>query len=168
MSRLARLLRPGSLAVVGGGIWGGNVIRQARAFGFRGPIWPVHPTRPTIAGEPAFRDIAALPQGPDAAYVAINRHATVAAIAALAEHGTGGAICFASGFREAETQSADATRLHHDLLSAAGDMPLLGPNCYGLVNALDGIAIWPDQHGCTRLETGVAVVTQSSNIAINL
>jgi acyl-CoA synthetase (NDP forming) len=47
-------------------------------------------------------------------------------------------------------------------------MPILGPNCYGLINALDGVALWPDQHGCLRVERGVAIITQSSNIAINL
>src|SRR5690606_31323970 len=51
---------------------------------------------------------------------------------------------------------------------AAGAMPLLGPNCYGFVNALDGAALWPDQHGCVPVERGVAILTQSSNIAINL
>uniref|UniRef100_UPI0035638F4C acetate--CoA ligase family protein n=1 Tax=Sulfitobacter sp. TaxID=1903071 RepID=UPI0035638F4C len=44
----------------------------------------------------------------------------------------------------------------------------LGPNCYGFINALDGALLWPDQHGCSRVETGVAILTQSSNIAINL
>ncbi len=37
-----------------------------------------------------------------------------------------------------------------------------------MINALDGAAIWPDQHGCTRVDSGIAILTQSSNIAINL
>ncbi|MDZ7714528.1 MAG: hypothetical protein U5L06_16235 [Rhodovibrio sp.] len=51
---------------------------------------------------------------------------------------------------------------------AAGEMPLLGPNCYGLINYLDGALLWPDQHGGQRVQAGVALVTQSGNIAINL
>jgi acetyl-CoA synthetase len=47
-------------------------------------------------------------------------------------------------------------------------MPILGPNCYGFVNALDRVALWPDQHGCAPVDRGVAILTQSSNIAINL
>ena len=43
-----------------------------------------------------------------------------------------------------------------------------GPNCYGLINYLDGALLWPDQHGGARVERGVAIVTQSSNIAINM
>ena len=26
-------------------------------------------------------------------------------------------------------------------------MPIIGPNCYGFVNYLDGAPLWPDQHG---------------------
>lgn len=47
-------------------------------------------------------------------------------------------------------------------------MTILGPNCYGFLNYLDGVALWPDQHGGERVESGVAIVTQSSNIALNL
>ena len=47
-------------------------------------------------------------------------------------------------------------------------MPFLGPNCYGLINYLDGAPLWPDQHGGQRVERGVAILSQSSNIAITL
>lgn len=47
-------------------------------------------------------------------------------------------------------------------------MPILGPNCYGFINYLDGALLWPDQHGGQRCDSGVALITQSSNIAINL
>ena len=54
------------------------------------------------------------------------------------------------------------------LVAAAGDMPILGPNCYGVINYLDGALLWPDQHGGVRVDKGVALVSQSSNIVINL
>ena len=47
-------------------------------------------------------------------------------------------------------------------------MPVLGPNCYGFINYLDNALIWPDQHGGEKVHSGVAILTQSSNIAINL
>ena len=47
-------------------------------------------------------------------------------------------------------------------------MPILGPNCYGVLNAVDQVALWPDQHGLVPVERGVAILAQSSNIAINL
>ena len=47
-------------------------------------------------------------------------------------------------------------------------MPILGPNCYGFINYLDRSVLWPDQHGGKVVDRGVAILTQSSNLAINL
>ncbi len=170
MSRrdLSRLLRPRSVAVIGGGTWCANVVEACRKIGFSGDIWPVHPTREAVAGARAFASIDDLPSAPDASFVGINRTATIPAIKSLSDMGGGGAICFASGFGEAVAEIAGAADLEAQLVKAAGDMPVIGPNCYGLLNYLDNVAIWPDQHGGVPVETGVAIVTQSSNIAINL
>ncbi len=165
---LQRLLRPRSIAVIGGGVWCENVIRQCLSFGFDGDIWPVHPNREKIAGVPAVRTISDLPRAPDAAFVGINRHATLGAVADLADLGAGGAVCFASGFLESEGEDGDGANLQEHLLQAARDMTLIGPNCYGYINALDGALLWPDQHGAQKVDSGVAIITQSSNIAINL
>jgi acyl-CoA synthetase (NDP forming) len=163
-----RLLKPRSIAVIGGGVWCANVIDQCRKIGFEGDIWPVHPSRDTVAGLSAYRNIALLPSAPDAAFVGINRDGTIEAMRALSIMGAGGAVCFASGFREAQAERQDGQAKQAALLEAAGGMPFLGPNCYGFLNYLDGAALWPDQHGGVRVDRGVAIVTQSSNIAINL
>jgi acyl-CoA synthetase (NDP forming) len=47
-------------------------------------------------------------------------------------------------------------------------MPLIGPNCYGLLNYLDGAMLWPDQQGGQRVDEGVAIITMSSNVGFNL
>ncbi len=160
---LSRLLRPRSVAVFGGG-WGANVVEQLVKAGFEGEIWPVHPTREAVSGIRAYPSLDALPAPPDAAWIGVNRDATIDIVRDLAAGGAGGAVCFASGFRE----TADGADRNAALLMAAGDMPVIGPNCYGLLNYLDGATLWPDQHGGRRVERGVAILTQSSNIAINL
>ncbi len=165
---LSRLIRPKSIAIIGGGAWCSEVIRQTEKIGFAGDIWPVHPKAEHVLGRKAFASINELPAAPDATFIGINRHATISAVKDLAAKGAGGAVCFASGFSEAAAEDAAGSDLQADLVAAAGDMPILGPNCYGVINALDGAAIWPDQHGCQRLDSGVAILTQSSNIAINL
>ena len=165
---LDRLLRPKSIAVIGGGPWCTNVILQLQKFGFAGPIWPVHPSKPTIADIPAYPSIESLPATPDASFIGINSHATIEAVKALVQQGAGGAVCFASGFQEAIDEISDGAALQSQLLMAAGKMPIIGPNCYGYINALDGTLLWPDQHGATKTNSGVAIITQSSNIAINI
>lgn len=162
MSRLDRLLRPRHIAVLGAG-WALNVIEQCQKMGFNGRVWPVHPTKTEIGGLRAYASLADLPEAPDATFVGVNRFATLDVVAELAAMGAGGAICFASGWTEAGEPG-----LQDRLIAAAGEMPILGPNCYGVINYLDGALLWPDQHGGVRVETGVALVSQSSNIVINM
>ncbi|MEM6305438.1 MAG: acetate--CoA ligase family protein [Pseudomonadota bacterium] len=165
---LSRLLRPKTIAVVGGGAWCRAIVMQCLKIGFRGPIWPVHPTTKDIEGLPVYPTLEDLPNPPDATFIGVNREATVAIAKSLSAMGAGGAVCFASGFKEARAEDAAGAGLQDALLEAAGDMPILGPNCYGFINYLDGALLWPDQHGGVPVESGVALITQSSNIAINL
>jgi len=168
---LSRLLRPKSVAIIGGGAFGTNVVEQCLKMNYAGAIWPVHPSRAEVHGVPAFKSVADLPGAPDAAFVAVNRNLTIDIIRELSAMGAGGAICFAAGFRETGSYDADGERLQAELIEAAGSMPIIGPNCYGLINYADGALLWPDQHGGRRLgegERGVGIITQSSNIACNL
>ncbi|RYG91252.1 CoA-binding protein [Loktanella sp. IMCC34160] len=164
MRDLSRLLRPASVAVIGGGAWCRSVLEQLDKAGYDGLVWPVHPKGGEIGKNRVYTSLNDLQQAPDAAFVGINRDATIDAVGQLSAMGAGGAVCFASGFAEV----GDGSERNAALLAAAGDMPILGPNCYGMINAVDGALLWPDQHGCTRVESGVAILTQSSNIAINL
>lgn len=168
---LSRLLRPKSIAVVGGGFFAPNVVKQSLKMGFAGDIWPIHPTKGEIAGVRAYRSLSELPHAPDATFIGVNRHLTIDVVRELSATGAGGAICFAAGFRETAHYEAEGQDLQQALIEAAGDMPIIGPNCYGLINYADGALLWPDQHGGRRLrdgEKGAAIITQSSNIACNL
>ncbi|MDJ0956921.1 MAG: acetate--CoA ligase family protein [Arenicellales bacterium] len=164
MNRLQRLLRPRSIAVFGG-YFAEAVIRQCDRMGYDGEIWPVHPEREQILNRPCVRRAEDLPAAPDAAFVGINRNATIGIVQALANMDTAGAVCYASGFKEVGDEGVE---LQEQLIAAAGDMPILGPNCYGFINYLDGALLWPDVHGGKRIDHGVALISQSSNVGINL
>jgi acetyl-CoA synthetase len=168
MRDFARLLNPRTIAVIGGGAWCESILMAAHQIGYSGDIFSVHPSGKEIAGQRALRRLEDW-QGPiDAAFIGINRHAAIDAVKSLQELNAGGAVCFASGYTEAQAEDANGIELQRRLVGAAENMPLLGPNCYGFINALDRVAIWPDQHGMVPVERGVAILTQSSNIAINL
>ena len=156
------MLNPKSIAVIGGNP-AAAVVRQCQKLGFTGQIWPVHPTRKEMHGVACFASVNDLPGIPDAAFVAVNRHLTLDAVKQLSKMGAGGAVCYASGFSE-----TGDTDLQQQLVLAAGDMPLLGPNCYGFINTLDGVALWPDEHGCVSVDRGVGMISQSGNVGINL
>jgi acyl-CoA synthetase (NDP forming) len=161
---LERFVKPRSIAVFGG-YQAQEVIRQSDRMGYEGEIWPVHPKKDEILGRKVFRSVADLPGSPDAAYVGVNRNLTIDIVRDLAARDAGGAICYATGFTEAGEEGSE---LEKQLLEASGDMPLVGPNCYGILNYLDGAMLWPDQQGGRRVEEGVAIITASSNVAFNL
>ncbi|MDX8483309.1 acetate--CoA ligase family protein [Mesorhizobium sp. VK24D] len=170
MRRLERFLRPKSIAVFGGQ-QAAAVVTQSIKMGFAGDIWPVHPSKVEVGGRPAYRTVTDLPGAPDAAFIGVNRNLTVEVVKGLAERGAGGAVCFAAGFSEIGAYEQDGKRLQVELVVAAGEMPVIGPNCYGMINYADGALLWPDEHGGVRLPEsgrGVGIITQSSSIAINL
>ncbi|MBL4766949.1 MAG: acetate--CoA ligase family protein [Rhodobacteraceae bacterium] len=168
MSDLSRLFNPRRIAVVGGGAWCDSIMGAAQRIGFDGEIIPVHSSGKMIAGKVSVCRVQDIVGQIDAAFIGINRHSTLETVASLSGLGAGGAVCFASGFSEASAEDVAGDDLQALLIEAAGKMPVLGPNCYGFINALDRVAIWPDQHGMQPVESGVAILTQSSNIAINL
>ncbi len=168
MAGLDRLFRPKSVAVIGGGYWARSIIEQCRKIGFQGAIYPIYPRATDVDGIPVYRTLADLPETPDAAFICVNRNATIDVVRELSQMGAGGAVCFASGFLESQAETQDGASLQAELVSAARDMPIVGPNCYGFVNYLDQACLWPDQHGGIPVDRGVAIITQSSNIAINL
>ena len=143
-----RFLNPQTIAVFGGA-QAQEVIRQSDLMGFDGEIWPVHPKQTEILGRKVYRSVADLPGSPDAAYVGVNRNLTIDIVRDLAGRNAGGAICYATGFTEAGQEGAD---LQRQLLEASGDMPLIGPNCYGMLNYITGAMLWPDQQGGRRVE----------------
>jgi len=164
LQNLQRLIAPKTIAVVGGSV-AEEVIRQCRKIGFEGQLWPVNAKRSHIEGLACFPDIDSLPSAPDATFIAVPRDPTIEIVAALARRGAAGAVCYASGFAEVD---AAGLALQNKLVECAGEMALVGPNCYGMLNYLDGSALWPDRQGGKRVERGVALITQSGNIGLNI
>jgi acyl-CoA synthetase (NDP forming) len=161
---LKRMLAPRHLAFIGGRSMA-RALKRCAEGGYQGQMWLVNPQNDSLEGVPCVRSVADLPEGPDAVFIATNRDLTLTCVAELAAKGAGGVICYASGFAET---GAEGQALQDKLLKAAGDMALLGPNCYGLLDYLHSSALWPVAHGGKAVEKGVAVLTQSGNFAYNL
>ena len=166
MSRtnLSRLISPKSIAVVGNR--GANfAIRESKKLGYNHKIWAIHPTLDFLEGIKCYKDIKDLPEAPDATFIAVNAESAIAIVADLKSIGGGGAVLYASGFGELGEKGI---KRNQRLVEAADGMPLIGPNCYGFINSLDGVALWPDVHGCEPVLSGVAIITQSGNIGLNI
>ncbi len=152
-----RLLNPRHIAFIGGAD-AGVAIGEARRAGFAGLMWAVNPRRESLAGLACLASIGDLPEAPDAVFLAVPAPAVPGAVAELAAMGAGGIVCYTAGFGEAHEEGR---RLEEALKAALGDMVLIGPNCYGIINYIGKSALWPFAHGGACPGYGAAIITQS-------
>jgi acetate---CoA ligase (ADP-forming) len=161
---LTRLLSPRHIVFLGGErtAW---AIRTCRTAGYAGQMLAVHPRKPDIEGVPCVPRVADLPVAPDAAFLGIPADATLEVVGELAQKGAGGAVCYASGFAE---MGETGRRRNEALLEAAGDLAIVGPNCFGIINYVNHGSLWSVPYPTTSVTRGAAVVGQSGNLCINL
>ncbi|MET7380605.1 GNAT family N-acetyltransferase [Streptomyces sp. NPDC005526] len=128
---LRPLLRPRSVAVIGAGRRPGSVgraiLRNIRTGSYTGRLFAVHPEARSVAGVHAYPSVAALPQVPELAVVAVP----AAAVPRVAEE------CGAAGVAALLVVTAGLD-VHQSgaLLGACRryGMRLVGPNCLGLAD----------------------------------
>ena len=136
-TRLAKLLNPQSVAVIGASDdpsrIGGRPIAYMRGQGYQGKIFPVNPNRATVQGLTAYPNVAALPETPDVAIVIVPASAALESVTALAERGCAAAILFTAGFAEIGPEGAVAQQKLVDAAHKHG-MRLIGPNSLGVIN----------------------------------
>ncbi|MCM8732056.1 acetate--CoA ligase family protein [Hephaestia sp. GCM10023244] len=141
--RIDALLRPRSIAIVGAstnpGAFGRRLLANLDRFAFPGPIHLVGRAE-VIDGRPCLPSVDALPEGVDLAVVAIAKDQAADAVRRAGQRGVRAAIVYGSGFAEA---GEDGKRAQDALAAAAleTDMALLGPNCTGLTNFVDGVPL---------------------------
>jgi acyl-CoA synthetase (NDP forming) len=173
MPDLTRLLIPRSVAIVGAsptpGALGNSVLRNLERHGFTGDIHLINPKRDTIDGRPCLNSIGALPEGVDAAVLAIPGPAVLGAVRELAARGVGAAVIFSAGFAEGGDEGL-AAQAEVARIAAEHDMVIEGPNCLGLVNYIDGVALTFVETPALRLgdKPGVGIVSQSGAMAVVL
>ncbi len=160
---LRRLLHPRHIAFIGGA--DADFAARQCAAQFDGPVWGVNPKRERLGGVPCYPGVADLPEAPDAVFLATPRGAATDTVRELARIGAGGIACFTAGYGEL---GAAGQRAEAELVEAAGDMALVGPNCYGLVNFTNGAVLWPFGAGNQRCHEGVALVMQSGMLPANM
>ncbi|HSI92491.1 MAG TPA: GNAT family N-acetyltransferase, partial [Jiangellaceae bacterium] len=134
---IQRLLTPGSVAVVGAsrarGTVGHALVRNLVMSGFTGPVYPVNPGAPAIAGVPAYRSLADVPGPVDLALVAVPAEAVGSVVLDCAAKGVKGLVVVSAGFAET---GDDGRHRQTELVrvARANGMRVVGPNCLGIVN----------------------------------
>ena len=157
-----RMLNARSIAFIGGKAMGFS-IQYCRQLGFDGDIWVVNPKYGEIGGVACVPSVADLPGLPDTVWIGVSTGLSVDIVAELSALGVPSAVCYTAGFAEVGDIELEAK-----LVDAAGDMALIGPNCMGFINFLDGLGLVASSHGLKRHERGVACIAQSGTIVGNM
>jgi acyl-CoA synthetase (NDP forming) len=170
---LDRLLRARTVAILGvserTGALGNQVLANLEHHGFSGDIHLINPKHDVLAGRPCLRSVDDLPDGIDAAVLAIPGAAVLDTVRGLAKRGVGAAVIFAAGFAEGGEEGLAAQR-EVAAIAAASGMVVEGPNCLGMTNYIDGVALTFVETPAERLgdRPGVGIVSQSGAMAVVL
>ncbi|HVI99872.1 MAG TPA: acetate--CoA ligase family protein [Sphingomonas sp.] len=166
---LDRLLRPRSVAIVGAsdkpGALGASVLSNLERNGFAGAVHLINPKREAIGGRPCIASVADLPEGVDAAVLAIPRAAVVETIRALAGRKVGAAVVFSAGFAEGGAEGA-AEQAEIARIAEAAGMVVEGPNCLGCVNYGDRVPLtFVETDAVPPTGHAIGIVSQSGAMA---
>ncbi len=171
-SDLARLIAPRSVAIVGAspraGSFGMRTLENLAHYG--GDIYPVNAKYESIGERACYASLAALPQPPDCVVLVVPREGVEAALEEAAAARAGSVIVYASGYGEMAREDAARAQQRLAAIARAARMPMLGPNCMGLVNhALGaGLSFIPEYARAPRNAGSIAVVSQSGALGYAL
>ncbi len=164
---LRPLLNPRSIAVVGASRdrskLGNVIFRNCTRFGFSGKVYAVNPKAQRVEGQRAYPSLSTLPVRPDLAIIVTPAAIVPAVIADAVRAKAKSAVIISAGFREAGEQGR-ALEQKVVAIAKRGKLPILGPNCLGLVvphrklNASFGAGL--------PAVGGVTVLSQSGAIAV--
>ncbi|RJO59164.1 hypothetical protein C4546_03645 [Candidatus Parcubacteria bacterium] len=163
---LKPLLSPRTIAVVGASTdrkkLGNVIFRNCLNFGYRGKVYPVNPNAKKIERQKAYPDLVSLPGRVDLVIVVTPAPTVPLIIRQAVKAKARSAVVISAGFGET---GAKGMALEKQILKIAkGKLPVVGPNCLGIVlphlklNASFGVGL--PKRG------GVSILSQSGAIAV--
>jgi acetyltransferase len=139
-SELDVFFAPTSVALIGAtenpGSVGRTILKNLIATPFGGTIFPVNPKRPNVLGIKAYPKIGDVPGKVDLAIIVTPAPTVPALVRECVQAGVKGCIVISAGFKEIGEAGAELER--QIMAEAIGKMRIVGPNCLGMMNPLNG------------------------------
>lgn len=126
---------PKSIAIIGAsekpGV--GKTIFYNIAKHFKGKIYPVTPSNPTVGGLTAYKNVLDIPDSIDLAVVAAPSKFTPSVMEEVGKKRIKGAIIVSAGFKEVDEAGAKLEREVGEIAKKYG-IKVIGPNCLGIMS----------------------------------
>ncbi|MEP0824582.1 MAG: acetate--CoA ligase family protein [Nitrososphaera sp.] len=156
---------PKSIAVIGAsekpGV--GKTIFTNIAKHFKGEIYPVTPSNPTVGGRTAYKSVLDIPESVDLAVVAAPSRFTPAVMEEVGKKGIKGAIIVSAGFKEVDEAGAKLEKEVGEIAKKYG-IRVIGPNCLGIMSLSQNNIMNSTFLKVTPKYGGIALVSQSGAI----
>lgn len=160
---ISAMLNPRRIAVIGASAskqsQGNLIIENLVGRGYKGEIFPVHPTAAKVSGIATTPTIADLPDGIDSAAVAVPAAAVPQVLRDLEARNIPSAVVMANGFTHEDGEEVKR-------IDARGGTRVHGPNCMGFINLSDEAAVYTAEIPAIVRKGPVGLIAQSGSAAI--
>lgn len=169
-----RLMRPRSVAIIGisskPGSAGHTVLGNLTLNKYAGDIHLVGRSGGTIDGRPVLTTVDELPEGIDLAVFTLPAAGVKDALEGCVRRKVKAVTVFASGFAEAGNRPAQEELSR---IAEEGGIAMLGPNCLGYTNFVDGLQIGfasatPVAKLTNKTDPALAIISQSGGFMAHL
>ncbi|WP_310961228.1 acetate--CoA ligase family protein [Nocardioides terrisoli] len=167
---LRALFDPTSVAVVGASgdetKAGNRLTKNLIDFGYRGALYPIHPTAASILGLPAYRALRDVPGPVDKAIVLVGSGQVPDVIGECVEAGVEVAQIYSAGFSE---YAGSEAALEGEILARIQGTTtrVVGPNCWGAYSPRSRITTTTADAAGIR-DGGVAFISQSGTHFVDI
>jgi len=158
-------LSPQSIAVIGasekGGV--GNAIFSNIVNGYKGKIYPINPSSPTVLGIKAYKSVLDVPEDIDLAVVATPNRIVPPVMEDIGKKKIKGAIIVTAGFKEVDEEGAKLEKYIGSIAKSYGTR-IIGPNCLGIMSLSESNIMNLTFLKITPMYGGIALLSQSGAI----
>ncbi len=173
---------PRAVAVVGASsrpnTIGNALVCNLKHCGFRGQIFPIHPSAEFIEGLRAYRRVSEVGEPVDLAVIAVPVAAVEEVVRDCARAGVRGVVVISAGFAESGPAGREAEQRLRQLVRSSG-MRMVGPNCMGLLNTDPQVSLnatfapsWPPHGNISMLSQsgalGLAILDMVRELGIGM
>ena len=170
-NRIEAVFRPKSVAVIGAsnreGSVGHAIFKNLLLGGYCGTLYPVNPNYTSICGVHAYPNVTSTPTDIDLAVIIVPASAVSQVVGECGRQRVRAAVIVSAGFKEV---GPDGAALEHHAVTVARryHMPLVGPNCLGVINTDTDIMLNASFARSMPKRGNIAFVSQSGALCAGI
>lgn len=168
---IEKLLRPKIIAVVGASEkagFSGSVCNNLSKLKNAENVFFINPKRDSIFGKRCYKSLYDVPEKIDMTVICIPKSGIPDVLSQMTRLDCHAAVIFASGF--SETGKTEDKLEEKNLIALAKELniSIMGPNCAGFINYIDGIGAFGLDIDKITSHGKVGVISQSGQVCLNI